>query len=137
MRVKKNPKWDFGFVLSLHLDFCVDAGWKGEILERIDRLRGGVGDVDEALVDFHLEGFATGLVDVWGFDDGESAALGRQRHRTGNGRAGADGGVNDLFCALVDHAVIIGLEADADLQTLFFFGFGHISFLCSITSDDR
>ncbi len=115
--------WGFS---DLHLDFGVDASWQGEILQRINRLGRSVGDVNQALVNFHFESFTTGLVDVWRLHNGESAALGWQGYWAGDGRASADSGVNDLFCALVDHAVIIGLEADTDLQTLFFFSFGHL-----------
>ena len=61
---------------GLHFDFGIDAGGEGEILETLDGLGGGVADVDEAFVNFHLESFTTSLVDVWRFHDGESAALG-------------------------------------------------------------
>lgn len=74
--VKKNPKRTSD-LFFLHLDLCVDAGWERKILEGINRLRSGVRNVDEALVDFHLESLATSLVDVRGLYDGESATLGR------------------------------------------------------------
>ena len=93
---------------SLHLDFDVDAGGEGEVLEGFDGFGGGVQDVDEAFVDFHFEGFAAGFVDVGGFDDGESAAFGGEGDGAADGGAGADSGVDDLFGALVDDAVVIG-----------------------------
>lgn len=115
----------FSAVINLHLDFGIDAGWEGEILKRINRLRSSVGDVDETLVDFHLKSFTTGLVDMWGFYDSESAAFGRQGHWPRNGSAGTDSRINDLFCALVDDAVVIGLEADTNFQAFVLLGFGH------------
>jgi hypothetical protein len=48
----------------LDLDLDVDAGGEVEALERLDGLRGGLDDVDEALVDAHLEVLARVLVDV-------------------------------------------------------------------------
>ena len=46
------------------LDFDVDAGREVETLERVDRLAGDLDDVDQALVDPHLEVLAAVLVDV-------------------------------------------------------------------------
>lgn len=66
-------------------------------------------------MDLHFESFAAGFVDVWRLHNGESAALSRQRHRTRDGGAGANRGVNDLFGALVDNTVVVGLEADTNL----------------------
>ena len=62
---------------ALHLDFGIDPGREGEILEAVDGLGGGVANVDQAFVDFHLESLTTGLVDVRGLHDGEGATLGR------------------------------------------------------------
>ena len=59
----------------LHLDFSIYAGWEGEILKALNRLWSSVADVDEALVNFHLESFTTGLIDMWGLYYSESAAL--------------------------------------------------------------
>jgi len=95
--------------MLLHLDFCVNASWKRKILQAVDSLWCCTKDIDETLVDFHFESFATGLVNVWRFHNGESAALGRQRNWARHLGAGANGGVNDLACALVDHAVVVGL----------------------------
>ena len=39
---KKPLLWGLFITYSLHLDLCVNAGWEREILERINRLRGGV-----------------------------------------------------------------------------------------------
>ena len=78
-------------------------------METLDGLGGGVEDVDQALVNLHLEGFATSLVDMGRLHYGEGTALGRQRNWAGHLGTGANGGVNDLTCALVDHAVVVGL----------------------------
>src|SRR5262249_50296039 len=48
----------------LDLDLDVDAGGQVEALERLHRLAGGLDDVEEALVDAHLEVLAGVLVDV-------------------------------------------------------------------------
>ena len=44
---------------------------------------------------------------VWGFDNSKGAAFGWERNWAGNFGAGADCGVDDLFSALVDDAVVI------------------------------
>ena len=49
---------------GLDLDLDVDPGGELEALERLDRLAGGLDDVDETLVDPHLEVLARVLVDV-------------------------------------------------------------------------
>ena len=94
-------------------------------------------------MNLHFEGFAAGLIDVRALHDGEGAALGREGDRAADVRTGADGGVNDLLGALVDDAVVVGLEADADGEAGAlgsglrggFLGFCHGIFLsCSITS---
>ncbi len=48
----------------LHLQFDVDAGREVETLERFDRLSGRFDDVDQPLMDAHLEVLAAVLVDV-------------------------------------------------------------------------
>lgn len=58
-------------------------------------------------MDFHFESFTTSFVNVWGFDNSKGAAFGWERNWAGNFGAGADCGVDDLFSALVDDAVVI------------------------------
>lgn len=77
-------------------------------MESIDGFGSGFGNIDEAFVDFHFESFTTSFVNVWRLNNSKSAALGRKRNWTGDFSAGADGGVDDLFSALVDDAVVIG-----------------------------
>ena len=94
--------------MFLHLYFGIYAGGEGEILEGFNGFWGSARDVDKAFVDFHFESFATGFIDMGGLYDGKGGAFGRQRNRAGNRGAGADGGVDDLFGGLVNHAVIVG-----------------------------
>src|ERR1700682_3979089 len=64
----------------LDLDLDVDTGGEVEALERLHRLGGRLDDVDEALVDAHLEVLAGVLVDVGAADDAVAVDLGGQRH---------------------------------------------------------
>src|SRR5439155_7827656 len=100
-------------LLDLYLD--VDAGGEVEALQRVDRLGAGLEDVEEALVDAHLEVLAAVLVLVGGPDHGVAVLLGRQRHRAADLGLGAHDRLDDLLCRLVDDLVVIGLEPDADL----------------------
>ena len=106
-----------GSVRSDLLDHDVDAGGKVEALERVDGLAGGLDDVDQALVDAHLEVLAAVLVDVRRADDRVLADLGRQRHRAAHLRLRAQDRLDDLLRRLVDDLVVIRLQADADLLT--------------------
>src|SRR3954449_12296057 len=97
------------------LDLDVHTGRQVETHQRVNRLRGGVDDVDEALVGAHLEVLAGVLVLVRRADDAVHVLLGRQRHRAGDLGTRAGDGVHDLARRGVDHLVVIGLEPDADL----------------------
>src|SRR3954466_10690591 len=97
------------------LDLDVDAGREVEAHQRVHGLRGGIDDVDQALVRAHLEVLARVLVLVGRADDAVHVLLGRQGHRTGHLGTGAGDGVHDLARRGVDHLVVIGLEPDADL----------------------
>src|SRR5689334_25246473 len=97
------------------LDLDVDAGRQVETHQRVDGLRRGVDDVDEALVGAHLEVLAGVLVLVGRADDAVDVLLGRQRHRAGDLGTRAGDRVHDLARRGVDHLVVIGLEPDADL----------------------
>ena len=76
-------------------------------MEGVDGFGGGFGNIDEAFVDLHFESFTASFVNVWRFNDSKSTALGGKRNWTGDFGAGADSGVDDLFSALVDDAVVI------------------------------
>src|SRR5262245_11413918 len=67
--------------VTSELDLDVDAGREVETHERVDGLRRGVEDVDEALVGTHLEVLARVLVLVRRLDDDVHVLLSGQRHR--------------------------------------------------------
>src|SRR3954447_20172840 len=97
-------------------DLDVDAGRQVvEPLERVDGLRRGLMDVDQALVRADLEVLARVLVLERRADDAVDVLLGRQRDRPRDGGAGPRGGLDDLLGSRLDGRVVIGLEADADL----------------------
>lgn len=82
----------------LHADFCVTACRKAETLQRINSLWRGVDDIDQTLVDAHLERFTALFVYVRALDDREGALACRQWYRTGDTRACTKRCINDLFC---------------------------------------
>src|SRR5579863_9335968 len=102
-------------VSSSELDLDVDASRKVEPHQRVDSLRRRVDDVDQPLVRPHLEVLARVLVLVRRADDAVHVLLGRQRHGTGDARAGTGHRVDDLPRRAVDDLVVICLEPDADL----------------------
>src|SRR3954447_19203223 len=97
------------------LDLDVDAGREVEPHERVDRLRRGRVDVDQALVRAHLEVLPRVLVLERRPDHAVDVLLGGQGHRPGDGCAGALGGFHDLARRLVELLVVVALETDADL----------------------
>src|SRR3954471_23758506 len=115
--------------LTSELDLDVDTGRQVEAHERVDGLRRGVNDVDEALVGAHLEVLAGVLVLVRRADHDEDVLLRRQRHGAGHLRARTGHGVHDLPRRGVDHLVVIGLEPDADLLSRH-----HASFTSRLTT---
>src|SRR3954453_1121527 len=97
-------------------DLDVDArGEMVEPLERVDRLRRGLVDVDQALVRPDLEVLLGVLVLERGLHHGVHVLLRGQRHRTRHGRAGPRRGLHDLLRSRLDGRRVVGLEADADL----------------------
>ena len=83
--------------------------------ERVDRLRRGAVDVDEALVRAHLEVLTRVLVLERAADHAVDVLLGRQRDGTGDGRAGALRRLHDLGRRAVHLLVVVALQTDADL----------------------
>ena len=61
----------------LDLDLDVDACRQLDALQRVDGLGVRIDDVDESLVDAHLEVLSRVLVDVWSADDREAMLVGR------------------------------------------------------------
>ena len=72
-----------------------------EAHQRVDGLRTGGEDIDQALVRPHLEVLHRFLIDGGRALDGEDALLGREQNGTGDSRAGAAGGIYDLFRRLI------------------------------------
>src|SRR5690554_3720770 len=97
------------------LDLDVHVRRQVESHERVDGLRRGIDDVDQALVGAHLEVLAAVLVLVRRTDDAEDVLLRRQRHRAHDRRARAGHRVDDLARRAVDDLVVVRLEPDADL----------------------
>ena len=93
----------------LHLDFDVAAGRQAKVHERVDGLGSRVKDIDQALVNAHLELFTALLIDMGALYDRKSALAGRQWDRAGKARTGTEGGVYDLLGGLVNDLVVIGL----------------------------
>src|SRR3954449_6206019 len=97
-------------------DLDVDAGGKVvEALERVDRLRRRLVDVDQPLVRADLEVLARVLVLERRADHAVDVLLGGQGHGTRDGRAGARRRLDDLLGRRLDGRVVVGLQADADL----------------------
>src|SRR3954470_17889596 len=86
-----------------------------EALERVDRLRRRLMDVDQPLVRADLEVLARVLVLERRADHAVHVLLGGQRNRAGHGRAGAGRRLDDLLGRRLDGRVVVGLQADADL----------------------
>src|SRR6478752_4480204 len=115
------PKWGGGRVLdALDLDLDVDTRRQVQPLEGFDGLARRLDDVEQALVDPHLEVLARVLVDVRTPHDAVPVDLGRQRHRTPHLRTGAYDRLDDLARRLVDDLVVVRLEPDADLLSHFY-----------------
>src|ERR687895_210937 len=103
--------------IALHqLDLDVDARGKVvEPLERVDRLRRWLEDVDQPLVRADLEVLARVLVLERAADHAVDVLLGGQRHRPRDARARAHGRVHDLLGGRLDRRVVVGLQPDTDL----------------------
>src|SRR5215210_2510402 len=100
-------------------DLDVHAGGQVvEPLERVDRLRRGLVDVDQALVGADLEVLLRVLVLEGRLDHRVDVLLGRERHGSGHGRARPRRGLHDLLGGRLDGRRVVGLQADADLVLL-------------------
>src|SRR5664280_453715 len=101
-------------VIGSHLDFDVDARSKRESHQGVDRLRGGLQDVDEPLMRADLELFPAVLVDEGRPQDGEFLDARRQRNGTDDIRAGPLSRLHDLRRRLIKQSMVVCLEADSD-----------------------
>src|SRR3954454_25355199 len=107
---------DRGHRSTCQADLDVDARRQVvEALERVDRLRRRLVDVDQPLVRADLEVLARVLVLERRADHAVDVLLGGQGNRTGHGRAGAGRRLDDLLGRRLDGRVVVGLQADADL----------------------
>src|SRR5581483_7380656 len=109
------PRLDAIALRLLDLDLDVDAGRQVEPLEGVDGLRRRLEDVEQPLVDPHLEVLARVLVDVGGADHAVTVDLGGERDGAPDTGLRADDRLDDLLRRLVDDLVIVGLEPDPDL----------------------
>ena len=101
---------------ALHtLDLDVDAGGQVEPHQRVDRLRRGAMDVDQALVRPHLELLPRVLVLERAADHGVDVPLGGQGHGPGDRGTGALRVVDDVSRSAVDLVVVVAAKPDADL----------------------
>src|SRR3954469_14016593 len=97
-------------------DLDVDAGGQVvEALERVDRLRRRLMDVDEPLVRADLEVLARVLVLEGRADHAVDVLLRGQGNGAGHGGAGARRRLDDLLRGRLDGRVVVRLQADADL----------------------
>src|SRR6188768_1129303 len=103
---------------SSELDLHVNARSQIELHQRVDGLGVRLHDVEQPLVGAHLELLARLLVDVRAAVHGELLDARRQRNGAPDERAGAACGIRDLAGRLVEHAVIEGLQANADILSV-------------------
>ena len=99
---------------SLNLDLNIHAGGELYPLEGVDGLGCVLDDVEEALVDPHLEVLAAVLVLVGAADHRVAVLLGGQGYRAADFGLGAHDSFDDLLGRLVQDLVIVGLQADTD-----------------------
>src|SRR5439155_26922357 len=93
---------------SDQLDLDVDAGREMvEPLQRVDRLRGRLKDVDQPLVRPDLEVLARVLVLERRADHAVHVLPRGQRHGTGDGRAGARRRLDDLLSRRLNRRVVV------------------------------
>src|SRR5271169_774483 len=97
------------------LDLNVDASGQIELHQRVDGLRCRVDNVEHAFVGADLELLARFLVDVRRAQDGEFLDFGRERDWTPHPRPGSLGRVDDFAGGLVEHAVIVGPQPNANV----------------------
>src|SRR5438445_4305066 len=97
------------------LDLDVDAGGQFQALQGVDRLGGVLHDVQQPLVDPHLEVLPAVLVLVGGANHGVAVLVRGEGDGPPHLGLGAQHGLHDLLGRLVDDLVVVGLEPYADL----------------------
>src|SRR5579864_6571222 len=96
------------------LDFHIHAGRQIELHQCIDRLLRGLEDVEQSLVRPDLEGLARFLVHVRRTQHAVFVLHRGQRNRARDLGAGAPSGFDDLTRGLVQDAVVVGFQPDAN-----------------------
>src|SRR4029079_3043287 len=99
----------------LALDLDVDAGRQVELHEGVQRLLGGLEDVEWPLVGADVELLTHLHVHVRAAEHGELVDPSRQRDRSRDPGASAPGGLDDLSCGLIQELRVVRLESDANL----------------------
>src|SRR5579883_262181 len=102
-------------VAASDLDLDIHTGGEVELHQRVHRLRRRLHDIEQAAMCADLKLLAALLVDMRRAIDGEPLDMRRQRDRPPDPRARALGRVHDLLRAVVQHAVIVRLQANADI----------------------
>src|SRR5690349_693474 len=100
---------------ALELDLDIYAGGEVELHQRIDGLRRRIDNVEHAFVGADLKLLARFLVDMRRAQDSELLDLCRQGDRTAYPRPGPLCHVDNLARRLVEHAMVIGPQANADV----------------------
>src|SRR5713226_1851320 len=104
-----------GRLFSKGFDLHIHTGGKLELHERVDRLGRRLENVEQPLVRPHLELLARLLVHMRTAQNRVARHLRRQRNRSRHFRSGALGRVDDLGSRLIEDAVVVRFESDADL----------------------
>src|SRR2546428_12103590 len=102
-------------LLAESFNFDIHTGGQLELHERVDGLRRRLENVEQPLVRAHLELLPRLLVHMRTAQDRVARHLRRQRNRARHFRSGALGRVDDLRRGLIEDAVVIRFEPDADL----------------------
>jgi hypothetical protein len=89
-----------------------------ELHQRVHGLRGGIDDVEKALMSAHLELLAALLVDMRRPVHGELLNLSRQRHGADDAGTGTLGRVHDLARRGIENSMIERFEPDPDILTV-------------------
>src|SRR5262245_6538999 len=108
------PRSAFTVMARLRPDADLDADREVQLREGLDRLRGRLGDVDEALVGPDLELLARLLVDVRGAQHRVALDPGREGDRPLDVGARQAGRLDDVLGGRVEGLVVVGLHTDLD-----------------------
>jgi hypothetical protein len=106
--VKKQP------LPRRRLDLNVDACWKAQFIESLNRSSSGLLDVDQTLVRSDLKLLTSFLVDVRTRQYGIPLNSSRQRNRPMHFGMGSLGRLNNLGRTLVENRMVVCFHSDAD-----------------------